>query len=455
MLRKLIIIFLAITTNTYAQPMGIVVNGHAGLLANIPVALAQYSDYITKTPVVVAEAITDKDGFFTLRVPNGDVGEYFLYIGNEFHSLILEPEHFYELEIPDANGEHVYYPTETDTTLILYQISNLDYMINYFSVVNYEDFTTGRIKNKLTHFLDSLDKKFAFMNMPFFKQYKEYKMAELMTHARYKSMKTMYTSFLKGKPVLYQHPQYMEFFNNFYTGLMNEWFKQGGKPGLNEALKNGTPIDSLLIYISKDDLADDPALTELICIKGLFELYYLPGYDKLKIESLVNELGNKTQRQEIKNITNQFLKISGRLKPGKPATNFEAKDVEGNIHALKDYLNKPVYLTFFNPEDPASQREIPAIQTLYNDFKKDITFVSICTGCTYSALQSFVNSNKLKWTFLIADPALEGEYEVLSYPAAFLIDKEGNFVFSPANLPSQGISKQIYLYLKDQKHKIR
>lgn len=441
--------------NLFAQPMGVIVNGHATKLANTKITLAQYSDYITKTPIIVAQSDIDKDGFFSLRVPNGETGEYLLYVGREFHSLILEPEHYYNLEIPDENGEHVYYPTEEDTSLLLYQISNLDYQINYFSVVNYEDFSTGKIKNKLKVFIDSLEKSFSFIAHPYFKQYKEYKIAELMTHARYKGMKTMYTGYLKGKPVLYRHPQYMQYFNDFYTGMMNEWFKQGKYKGLTHALTNGVSVDSLLYFIQTDELSDDPALTELICIKGLFELYYLPGFDKLKIEALVADLDRKTKHSEIKTITEQFLKIAGRLKPGKPANDFMAKDTEGNYHALKDYLNKPVYLTFFNPDDPASIREIPAIQSIYNDYKKEVTFVSICTGCTYSGLQNFVNEHKLKWIFLIADPAVEAEYEVLSYPAAFFIDKTGNFIFSPANLPSAGISKQIYLYLKEQKQKIR
>jgi peroxiredoxin len=453
-MRKLSLVLLFTSAvSLFGQTKSIEISGNAPLLVNTPVVLTQYNDYITMAEVVRVSQTIGEDGKFSLSYPGGLTGEYILHIGGSSHSLLLEPGHLYNLEIPDPNGESVYYPTETDTNLLLYQVSNLDYQINRFSIFNYEDFANGKIKVKLKKFLDSLDLRYNYIKDPYFVQYKEYKVAELMTNASYKSRINFYKAFLKERPVLYQHPQYMSFFNEFYVGTMNEMMKASNNESLKNAIANGTPIDTVLAYIKRNPLGDDAQLAELICIKGLFELYYLPGYDKYKLENLVLELKTKTQSPEIKEISAYFLQISGRMKPGKQYFNFEGKDTEGNIHAITEYATKNMLITFFSTDDAASIREITALKNLYDEFRKDVTFVSVCASCTYSSLQTFISQNKLKWTFLIVDPSVESEYEVVSYPSAFFIDKEGKFVMSPAPLPSAGLSDKIFLYLKAQKRK--
>jgi peroxiredoxin len=438
----------------YGQSTSIEIVGNAPLLANTPIVLTQYNDYITMTEVIKSSQTIDGEGKFSLKVENGLTGEYMLHVGGSTHSLLLEPGHLYNLEIPDPEGNDVYYPTETDTNLLLYQTSNLDYQINYFSIFNYEDFARGSIKPKLKKFIDSIDAKYAYIKNEYFIQYKEYKMAELMANANYKSRNTFYLTFLKNRPILYHHPQYMAYFNEFYTGAMNVLMRNENA-SLKNAVLNGTPIDTVMAVIKRNDFGDDPKLAELICMKGLFELYYMPGYNKYKLESLVSELRARTSDAEIKGIADYFLQVIGRLKPGKQYVNFEGKDTEGNVHAITEYGGRYLMLSFFTPDDPASIREITAMKNIYDEFRKEVSFVTVCANCNYSSLQSFITEHKLKWTFLIVDPSVESEYEIISYPSAFFIDADGKFVFSPAPLPSAGLSDQMYLYLKEQKRKNR
>ena len=293
---RIFILFISTIGILYGQNKSIRVQGNAPLLTNTTIALGQYSDYITQTETILSTQNIGSDGKFLITLDNVLTGEYILHIGTVNHSLILEPGHTYNLEIPDQVGEELYYPTETDTTLLLYQVSNLDYQINYFSVYNYEDFANGRIKNKLKKFIDSMDVQYSFIKDKYFIEYKEYKMAVLMSNARYKSRRTLFQTFFKSKPILYNHPQYMAYFNEMYTGMMNELIKLGNNTAITNAITNGTSIDSILVTIKKQELGDDSDLAELICIKGLFELYYLPGFDKYKIEQLVIELKENTKR---------------------------------------------------------------------------------------------------------------------------------------------------------------
>lgn len=454
-MRKLKILILVLLPCIFIHAQSIQVIGNAPLLAGTPIVLTQYNDYITNTEVIKVNGTIDNTGKFNLTIPEGETGEYMLHVGSESHSLLLQPNHIYDLEIPDEEGVHVYYPTETDTSLILYQASNLDYQINYFSIYNYEDFLNGKIKAKLKLFIDTLNTRYDYIKEPYFQQYKEYKIAELMSNANFKSRRTMYATYLKGRPILFQHPQYMAYFNEFYTGFMNELIREDNSGNLRASLKAGEPLDTLMAFIGKNEFGTDPKLAELICIKGLFDLYYMPDYNKFNTEKLVSSLKDKATSAEIKSICVYFIQIIGRMRPGQQYFNFEGKDTEGNVHAITEYGNKPMLITFFNPADPTSIREISALKPIYDEYRKDVTFINLCSGCTYTALQDYINENKYKWTFLIVPPSVETEYEVISYPTTFFIDKEGKFVWSPGPVPSAGLSDRLYQYLKEIKRNNR
>jgi len=447
------IIFIACISLYSQNPGTIKLNGEAPALAGTPYSVGRYNDLITQHEIFLINSNVGTDGKFSFEIPNSSTGDYILHIGENSHPLLLEPGHTYNVLVPDSLGQDVYFPNETDTNLLLYQTSVLDYQINYFSIYNYEEIANGKIRQKLKKFMDSMEVKYSYLKDSYFLTYKDYKLAELQADANYKSQKTLFQTYFKGKPVLFEHPQYMAFFNDFYRGFLNQLFNESTTSPLKMAISSGTPVDTLLAAINRSELGNDERLAELICIKGLAEIYYKPGIDKGKIENLVIELQTQTKQTEIKTICTNFLAITGRLKPGKQYINFEGKDVEGNVHSITEYGGKYMLLTFFNPDEAASIREITALKNIYDEFRKDITFVTVCSSCTYSTLNSFVQANKLKWTFLIIDPVVESEYEVVNYPTGFFIDKSGTFVFSPSPLPSSGLSDRIYLYLKAEKRK--
>ena len=47
------------------------------------------------------------------------------------------------------------------------------------------------------------------------------------------------------------------------------------------------------------------------------------------------------------------------------------------------------------------------------------------------------------------DSNVETEYEILKYPTAFIIKKQGYFFRSPAELPSQGLDEYLILVRRD------
>ena len=141
--------FFLLPISVFAQSKDLSIIGTVPNWPNSTITLGIYDNHITKTEVELVRTTTDKDGKFSLTYPNGTSGEYILKTGKGRHDILLEPGHTFEVLIPDPDGTELYYPTETDTTLLVYQIGNLDFETNRFAVMNYEEFQSGKIRPKM------------------------------------------------------------------------------------------------------------------------------------------------------------------------------------------------------------------------------------------------------------------------------------------------------------------
>jgi len=409
------------------------------------IQLTMPGDYITQTEVLLEQKQIGSDGSFEFTAEVQQPGQYFLKIGYNIHLLYLEPGQSYVLEIPDAAGEELYYPANTDSTRLFYLVGSINYDFNYFNINNYDKFIAGTVKTDASRFILETGKKYSWVTDPFVIAYKDYKIAGLQFITRLKGNKALFEMYLKDRPVLYRHPEYMYFFNEFYEGLLPQMLNSGKNAVLRQVIRDGTPYDTLLAHVQAHEWIQREDIAELFIIRGLYELYYKTGYDKYKIENLLLEEEKKTRSAEIKIIIGNFKKLINKLKPGSPMIDFEGRKPDGTVVQLSAQATKPVYLVFFSPDDPASIQEIPAINNLYDRYKKDVYFLGVCTQCTYSTLQDFVTKYKLKWDCVLTDASVETEYEILRYPSAFLIEAGGTFKESPALLPSEGAEKQVYL----------
>jgi hypothetical protein len=120
--------------------------------------------------------------------------------------------------------------------------------------------------------------------------------------------------------------------------------------------------------------------------------------------------------------------------------------------SLADFKGKYIYLSFWDENNPRSIQEIDLIRELDKKYGKKIAFVSICTSVNESKILAFINRNKYKWVFLNAagSTKLLKDYDVLSYPSFYLIDKESNILRCPADRPTGNIERTLDMLFKQK-----
>jgi len=131
---------------------------------------------------------------------------------------------------------------------------------------------------------------------------------------------------------------------------------------------------------------------------------------------------------------------------GKPAPDFELKDISGKTHKLSDHKGEVVVLEWTNFQCPFVVRHQKTEQTMQKVFKKfkdkDVVWLAVDstrpdfhTGHTNEDIREWINSDEVSLPYPVLRDA-EGHvghiYGAKTTPHMFVIDKEGVLVYAGA-----------------------
>lgn len=117
----------------------------------------------------------------------------------------------------------------------------------------------------------------------------------------------------------------------------------------------------------------------------------------------------------------------GGAKERKPAPEITLPDVNGRPRTLSEFRGKVVLLDFWATWCEPCLEEIPDL-IRFHDAHKDqgFTIVGVAMDAEgVSVVGPFVRQNKMPYPILISGGDLPPGYNVLGFPSAFLIDKDG------------------------------
>jgi thiol-disulfide isomerase/thioredoxin len=110
---------------------------------------------------------------------------------------------------------------------------------------------------------------------------------------------------------------------------------------------------------------------------------------------------------------------------GKPAAEWEAKDLDGKPHALKDYRGKVVVLDFWYRGCGWCIRAMPQVNQLADDFKdQPVAVLGMNTDQKEEDAKFVVEAMSLKYPVLKAE-GLPQKYGVRGFPTLVLIGPDG------------------------------
>lgn len=112
---------------------------------------------------------------------------------------------------------------------------------------------------------------------------------------------------------------------------------------------------------------------------------------------------------------------------GKPAPDFQVKDLNGEDLSLEKYKGQIVLLDFWATWCPPCLKEIPKLKNVYEKYKdQNFQIIGISLDRSMPPLAAYVQDEELAWIqYWDQSRTVRDQYGVRAIPTAFLIDDEG------------------------------
>lgn len=455
MTKLLTLLSIVITLFSHAQ--NVIIKGVAKSYEYREIGVWVNSDYISNSQKQLTYSVIDSLGNFTLEFNSKEIQYITLKVDKNISNMYIEPKGNYEVIFMPPDSTTYHNPNlEHDVKLSIKlksktEINSLtmdyDKRFDDFLTVDYIAFLKRTPQAKIDSFKIAMKEFYSTVNNPYFKNYINYTIASLEQKTKV-SEKKLFVEYIAKKPILYNNPEYMLFFNDFFKQKIQDFsMSKLGTPMAFQINDRGS-YSGTMDVLKRDEFLQNDSIRELVLIKGLYESYYDNAFKKPSIIAILQQLVQETPIEEHRRIAKNILNSFSKLQKGGQAPFFEFPDKAGITHSLDELrTNKYVYLMIYDINCSACQQQMKIIPSLIKKYGDRITFVSISTDKTNADLKNFQTKNpKYTWLFL-HDNSLgkfKADYEIKTLPSYFLIDPNGKFIQVPAESPEEDIDRAFY-----------
>jgi thiol-disulfide isomerase/thioredoxin len=423
-----------------------------------------YDDLITYAQTRMDADTIDDKGNFELQLSVSIPQLALIKVGQLSGRIYLQPNFTYGIIIP---------PTDTTRFLASGTEQNMDIIINgdstelnariidfnnrfdEFWQKHYTSFVSKRLHHELDSFQLIMSKRYEKVKLSYFKTFVEYSFA-LMNENTGRHPNYLAKKYLFDRPFAYANYEYMDFFNQYFKQYLQKQAITKNGTLILDAINEQGDYRHLNELMKSDALLKNDTLRELVLIKGLYEMYYLPQYKKNKIRDMLEQVNGITVIKEHKKILFNILRGINNLQAGSPAPFFALRNVKGDTVRSSDFDKRFVYVSFFASWCTDCLEQFKKQEQLQAKYGDKIYFVSVAIDDDTAALKKFVKQNpKYKWIFLQGDKKTIMQYNGGSVPVYYLIGMQGQLLQSPALKPDEGIERKFIEILKIKPRKSR
>ena len=415
------------------------------------------NDYISNTEKQLTFSTIDSVGNFVLEFNSKEIQYITLKIDKNIASMYIEPEANYEVILfpPDStiyqnpNLEHdikisIKLKSKTEINALT---MDYDKRFDDFLSVEYRSFVSRSPQAKIDSFKLAMHTFYSSVKNNFFEAYLTYTIAALEEKTKV-SEKKLFESYLNGKPILYTHPEYINFFNAFYKQKLQSIAMSGHGSEIIFQINDRGSFSGTMMFLKTDPFLQNDTIRELVLIKGLFESYYDGTFKRGSIVAILEQVIAESKIEEHQRIAQNILNSFSRLHAGALAPFFELPDKTGLTHSLDELRSKKyVYVLFFDANCTSCLQQMKVIPSLKKEYGARIEFVSISVDKENADFKKFCLKNpKYDWLLLYDNSGtqLKKNYEIKSLPAYFLINPDGKFVQAPAESPDGDIDRAFF-----------
>jgi len=456
-MKKAVLVMLLFVMSLACEAQNVIIKGAAETYANKEISVWVNNDYISNTQKQLTYSDIDSVGNFSLEFSIKEIEYITLKIEKYITAMYVEPDGSYDIKIMPPDSTTYQNPNiEHDVKLSIRLKSKREinaFMMDYDS--RFDDFLTTEYKAfvsrtplpKIDSFKLAMHGFYSSVSNSYFIGYVVYTIAALEEKTKM-SEKKLFDNYLKGKPVLYNHKEYMNFFNSFFKQrLKNFAMSKEGNAMIFQINDRGSYSGAMEVY-KRDPFLQNDTLRELALIKGLYESYYDGVFKRTSIIPMFRQIIDESKIVEHQRIALNILNSFSKLKIGGVAPFFELPDKTGLTHSLDELRTKKyVYVMFFDINCTYCLQQLKIIPALKKKYGERITFVSISTDKSNYSLKNFCDKNpKYDWLFLYdnTNGQLKSNYEIKIMPTYFLIDPNGKFLQVPAASPDEDIDRVFY-----------
>jgi peroxiredoxin len=378
-----------------------------------------------------------------------------LQVENITARLYVQPDFVYGITLPEPDearmlNRDVELPVSigiigTDSTEL--NMLMFDFQEQYNRLFTSED---NRYISRASIFkrADSLqklcDQRYAAIHQPFFKNYIRYAIGSVNASVS-RGENYLINGYILGKPILYQHSEYMQFFKTCFKGYLHSVASHYKGQTLYHLISVKSDYRQLSAFLKQDPFLKNDSLRELVVISNLWDFYFSAEFDPDAVENMVGQINEQTAITEHRHMTATMLAFFNKMQVGSPAPDFSARTRDGKMGSLGSLKGRFIYLNFFSTKNTSSLKEMPKIAALKKKYGNKLTFLSICVDDNLEDYQQYLRSNpRIDWNvWFNADKSItqtaKEKYFVTGSEAYFLIDNFGHLAQAPALSPSMGI----------------
>lgn len=433
------------------------IHGVAEQYAGMSLVLETYSNFISSRVRPLEVLQVDAKGRFELQMDVEEVTPVFMELGRFRAHLFVEPGADYQVVLPpyeprpDAERFNPFYQPEDIVLGIVNQpIKNLNQALgeldeHYELLYNKHAIDLVRrqfvrLGDEMMASLDSLQDSFSH---PFYLDYLHYRKAVFYALPRSRQMTAVTRAFFANRPVLFNNPAYWDALRSIYNGYLDNYLRSSKGKVLANAFQTTTRFDSLSLAMGSDTLFHNAPFREILLLKYLYDGFYSGQILATRATQLMVDAVETACSPRIRAIAVDLVARINHLRTGSPAPDFVLRNYKGKEVALSDYRGKFVYLAFLHTQNFACLKDLPALDAIYNKFRKDLVVLGVVTNENQDEAEAYFKSNKVAWPVLsfATGQKVVFDYNITALPTYFLINPEGNMVLSPAPKPDEDFNK--------------
>lgn len=438
--------FLAITATVFTQSGKIVkIEGFAPGYIGQTVQLNEIEDYFSMKESTMASATVKNDSLFSLLFTVEEVQKVIVRIGNNRSFLYVQPGGNYSIYFPVKDKYEPYRPAgnqvevtfyDLDSTDINYQILGFNRWLDNYMAINYSDHLKNPVafSKNMDEFKDAAQKYYAKDTGNYIYDYVRFTIANTVDNIQQTANRNRYEKhdfYIKYQPVRYRNDAYMDYFKNFYKGMMPTIPMEVNNRVYLGLLKSSPSL--IMNALGMEYTMINMRVRELAMIELLSELYYSPDYPQTNIISVLDSVKHHALFDANKIVaTNMISRLTEAASGGK-APEFVVKTISDQSKGLSDYKGKYLYIHCFDPSSEKNKIELPLLRELQKKYLKDVTFLTICKESSMNEASKSVLSG-LAWDVAVIpdNSAFWANYKIATFPSYVLIDPYSYIVQAPA-----------------------